>query len=701
LQYRRSGSRSQAIPASPASTQDRGPEPTGQVGAHDGDVNSRAATPPMPSRIAPFGAWSLWAATGLMAAGTLTLVAVVPGLPPAPYLLLPAAVIVVWATLGALISSRQPANAVGWIMQTSAFALAFEGASLSYSALDGGRLPAAAAIAWVGSSGVPLGITLSVTFLPLLFPDGRLPSQRWRLPALAVGLVAVSALGARAFAGEGSPATRAMVLVVGLAVATCIGSLALRYVRADGQQRTQIQWLFYALALNALVFLIVIPGTLVLHLPIDARTGAVMNQLGALVIAGAIAAAVLKYRLYDIDIVINRTVVYGLATLVVAAAYFALATSASALIAQRFNVGVSVAAAVLVAALFSPLRDRLQRKVDSVMYGDRHRPASTISRVGGHMARTDAAGGLLPGLVETIASSLRVPHLGIEVKRDGLIRMNAVFGSANGVEPARVPLRFHGEEIGQLWLSPRRGEKLSKADLNMLAELAPHVALACKSLQLMDELQASRTELVTAREEERRRLRRDLHDGLGPTLAAVLLQLEAAGEAAEADPSALGALMANVRLQVQTTIGEVRRMAYELRPPALDDLGLVSAVRQRAAQFSGPLATRLNVSVESEGEFGRLPAAVEVAAYRIATEALTNVAKHAQARTCTIRLGSIPGEMEVEVADDGTGLAASAQPGVGIASMKERVEELGGSFSIGPGPQGGTRVLARLPLAAV
>jgi signal transduction histidine kinase len=142
-------------------------------------------------------------------------------------------------------------------------------------------------------------------------------------------------------------------------------------------------------------------------------------------------------------------------------------------------------------------------------------------------------------------------------------------------------------------------------------------------------------------------------------------------------------------------------MAYELRPPALDDLGLVSAVRQRAAQFSGPLATRLNVSVESEGELDRLPAAVEVAAYRIATEALTNVAKHAQARTCTIRLGSICGEMEVDVADDGTGLAASARPGIGIASMKERVEELGGSFSIGPGPRGGTRVLARLPLAAV
>jgi signal transduction histidine kinase len=636
-----------------------------------------------------------------MAAGTLTLAAVVPGMPPAPYLLLPAAVIVAWATVGALISSRQPANGVGWITQASAFAFALEGAASSYSALDGGRLPAVTAIAWVGSSGVPLGVTLSVTLLPLLFPDGRLPSRRWRLPALAVALVALSALGARAFTGDGSAATRAMLMLVVLAVATCIGSLAWRYARADGERRKQMQWLFYALGLNALVFLIVIPGTLVLHLPIDARIGAVMNQLGALIIAGAIAAAVLKYRLYDIDLLINRTVVYGTATLVVAAGYFALATAASALIAQRFNVVVSIGAAVLVAALFSPLRDRLQQKVDSVMYGDRHRPASTISRVGGHMARTDEAGGLLPGLVETIASSLRVPHLGIEVKRDGVIAMNSVFGSANGVEPTRVPLRFHGEEIGELWLSPRPGDKLSKADLKMLAELAPHVALACKSLQLMEEVQASRTELVTAREEERRRLRRDLHDGLGPTLAAVLLQLEAAGEAAEDDPSALGALIADVRLQVQVTIAEVRRMAYELRPPALDDLGLVSAVRQRAAQFSGPLATRLNVSVESEGELDRLPAAVEVAAYRIATEALTNVAKHAQARTCTIRLGSICGEMEVDVADDGTGLAASARPGIGIASMKERVEELGGSFSIGPGPRGGTRVLARLPLAAV
>ena len=655
----------------------------------------------MPIRIARIGAWSLWTAAALIAVGALVELALVLDTAQALHFVLPTIVIIVWATAGALISSRQPANAVGWIMLASAFAFAFEGAAAGYSALGSGRLPAAAAIAWIGSSGVPVGVTLSLTFLPLLFPDGHLPSRRWRLPAIAVGLVAVSALAARAIAGEGSPATRAMVLLVGLAIATSVGSLVWRYVRSDGERRKQMLWILYALVLNALIFVIVIPGTLLLHLPIDSRIGAVLNELGALLIAGAIAAAVLKYRLYDIDLVINRTVVYGLATVIVAAAYLALATAASALIAQRFNVGVSVAAAVLVAALFSPLRDRLQQKVDSVMYGDRHRPASTISRVGGHMARTDAAGGLLPGLVETIASSLRVPHLGIEVRRDGLNTMTAVTGSATGVEPARVPLRFHGEEIGQLWLSPRRGEVLSKADLSMLAELAPHVALACKSLQLMDELQGSRTELVTAREEERRRLRRDLHDGLGPTLAAVLLQLEVAGEGPATDPSALTALMAHIRLQVQAAIGDVRRMAYELRPPALDDLGLVSAVRQRAAQFSGPLATRLSISVESEGELDRLPAAVEVAAYRIATEALTNVAKHAQARTCTIRLGSLSGQMEVDVADDGAGLAASAQPGIGIASMKERVEELGGSFSIGPGPCGGTRVLARMPLAVV
>jgi signal transduction histidine kinase len=657
--------------------------------------------PKTPSWIAAFGAWSLWAAISVLAIGTLTVAVLVPGLPPAPNLLFPAAVIVVWASVGGLISSRQPANAVGWMMLAIGLAFVFEEAAIAYAALDGGRLPEAAAIAGIGSSGVPVGVTLSVTFLPLLFPDGRLPSHRWRLPALAVALVVVSALLARAFTGDASQVTRAMVFGVGLAVVASIGSLAWRYLRDAGESRKQMQWLFYALAVNAVVFVIVIPGTLVLRLPLDPRIGAVMSQLGAMLIAIAIGAGVLKYRLYDIDLVINRTVVYGLATLLVAAAYFALATTASALIAQRFSVGVSVVAAVLVAAVFSPLRERLQQTVDSIMYGDRHRPATTITRLGGHMARTDAAGGLLPGLAETIASSLRVPHLGIEVRREGVVAMNAVFGSANGVEPARVPLRFRGEEIGQLWLSPRRGEKLSRADLNMLADLAPHVALACKSLQLMDELQASRTELVTAREEERRKLRRDLHDGLGPTLAAVLLQLEVAGEAAHADPSALGALIAELRLQVQTTIGEVRRMAYELRPPALDELGLVSAVRQRAAQFSGPLATRLNVSVESNGEFDRLPAAVEVAAYRIATEALTNVAKHAQARTCVIRLGSISGEVEVDVADDGTGLASSSQPGVGIASMKERVEELGGSFSIGPGLHGGTRVVARLPLAAV
>jgi signal transduction histidine kinase len=203
--------------------------------------------------------------------------------------------------------------------------------------------------------------------------------------------------------------------------------------------------------------------------------------------------------------------------------------------------------------------------------------------------------------------------------------------------------------------------------------------------------------LVTTREEERRRLRRDLHDGLGPTLASLAQRLDTARILVPRDPNAAVALLGDLTAQVKTTITDIRRLVYALRPPALDELGLVSALREHAAHYNE--SNGLSISMEAPERLPPLPAAVEVAAYRIVLEALTNVARHAHARTCHIHLELREAQvLYLEVTDDGGGLPKDYHAGVGLTSMRERAMELGGECRIEPGPTHGIRVVARLPL---
>jgi signal transduction histidine kinase len=214
-------------------------------------------------------------------------------------------------------------------------------------------------------------------------------------------------------------------------------------------------------------------------------------------------------------------------------------------------------------------------------------------------------------------------------------------------------------------------------------------------VRLTSDLQRSRERLVAAREEERRRLRHNLHDDLGPRLATLTLKLDATRNLLQTDPAAAEAMLTQLKGDVQTAIAEVRHLVYDLRPQALDQLGLVPALRQYAAQVS---SGGLHVRVQAPAALPVLPAAVEVAAYRIATEALTNVIRHARAGVCLLSLGLETGALVVEVRDDGRGLAEGYQAGVGMTSMRERAEELGGVCVISPAPEGGVRVSASLPL---
>jgi signal transduction histidine kinase len=312
---------------------------------------------------------------------------------------------------------------------------------------------------------------------------------------------------------------------------------------------------------------------------------------------------------------------------------------------------------------------------------------------------------VLPALVETIAQTLKLPYVAIQLPLDEGDKIAAVYGNPV-TEVAEFPLVYQGEHTGQLVVGLRSpGGDFSPAEMRLLRNVARQAGTAVYSVQLTVDLRRSRQQLVTAREEERRRLRRDLHDGLGATLAALNLEAAALRRSIRGDPQKAEALVDEFRQDIRATIEDIRRLVYELRPPTLDQLGLVEAVRAQAAQCGradelGDLALQINV--DAPEALPPLPAAVEVAAFRIAQEALTNVVTHAQAQHCTVRLEMKNGLM-IEVVDDGVGLANGDRPhnGLGLLSMRERAEELGGSCLIEPVTGGGTRVLASLPLLDV
>jgi signal transduction histidine kinase len=410
----------------------------------------------------------------------------------------------------------------------------------------------------------------------------------------------------------------------------------------------------------------------------------------------SILFSILRYRLWEIDLLLNRTLVYGLLTVAIVAGYILLVGILSILF-QGSDFWLAVIATGMIALLFQPLRQALQRGVNRLLYGERDDPATVLARLGQRLEGVMAADAVLPTLVETVAQALKLPYAAVALRQDGA---SAELLVAHGKPPAQVesfPLLYQGEPLGRLDAAPRAaGEQLTAGDRRLLADIAHQAGPAVHALLLTADLQRSRTRLVTAREEERRRLRRDLHDGLGPQLATLAMQIDAARNLLSSDPGQADHLLQDGKRQMQEALAGIRRLVYDLRPPALDQLGLVSALRDHAA---GHAAGSLQVVIDAPEPLPPLPAAVEVAAYRIALEALTNVVRHAQAQHCWLRL-RVDGGLLLEVEDDGRGLAPDVRHGVGITAMVERAAELGGTCMVQRGSSGGTVVRAWLPVVA-
>ena len=415
----------------------------------------------------------------------------------------------------------------------------------------------------------------------------------------------------------------------------------------------------------------------------------------------------MRYRLSDIDLLINRTLVYLALTICVVGLYVVVVGCLGLLFHTTTNLLISLLTTGVVAVLFQPLRARLQRVVNRMLYGHRDEPYAVIANLGRRLESTLAPDTVLPTIVETVAHALKLPYVAITLRHHDGFRVAAAYGHA---QPTIVilPLRYQAELVGQLLLGQRTpGEAFSSTDRQLLEMLADRAGAAAHAVrlttdlqQLTVDLQATRERLVNAREEERRRLRRDLHDGIGPTLASLTQRLDLARALVLPDPQAAQTLLRELKGQTRATIADIRHLVYALRPPVLDELGLVSAIHEHAAQIGTPDA--LHVTVLAPPTLPALPAAVEVAAYRIVLEAVTNVVRHAQARTCIIDITLVTHDTRhtlcLEVRDDGAGIPDDQRTGVGIQSMYERSAELGGVCTVSSLPTRGTRVCAWLPL---
>jgi len=556
------------------------------------------------------------------------------------------------------------------------------------------------------------------------FPDGQYVPRRIRWVAIVwIALVFFSSfLPGSLLDYQAWPMPLPQVIVIIFVLSMAI-SLVYRYRRVSGPvERQQIRWI---VATGTIYSSLVSPSFLIWQWAFDHPllyvilhvTYEPLLYIGSAVFAIGIGFSILRYRLWDIDIIINRTLVYGTLTASVIGIYVLVVGALGTTIQGRSNLLVSILATGLVAVLVQPLRDRLQRGVNRMMYGERDDPVTVLSRLGQRLEGTLAPDAVLPSLVETIAQTLKLPYAAIETidqrvdsqpTNDSLSRsipsLTIAYGNPQP-DLIRLPLIYQSETIGQLVVAPRApSEALSPMDRHLLENIAHQAGMAVHAVGLTADLQRSRQHLVTTREEERRRLRRDLHDGLGPNLASQGLKLAAVKQLLEKDPTSAAPLLDQVMAQNQATVEEVRHLVYGLRPPALDELGLVAAIRDHVAGTEGNASLQIKI-IQPPGGLPPLSAAVEVVAYRIILEALTNVTRHAQAKHWTIRFSLDQKDsnqaLQVEIQDDGVGLPSTRRAGVGTRSMRERAEELGGTCVIESVMGSGTRVCVNIPLIGV
>ena len=643
-----------------------------------------------------------------------------------------APVLLAFAGVGAFVASHRPRNSIGWLFLSEGLGAALGLAGLTYAkyAVRSGAPPTAAR--WAAWAAVLfIEALFPLILILLLYPDGRLPSRRWRpavwliLTANAL-LLAVAATSDVAFeraapAGLAAPVTLiphriagplvtnlevVMLFLFLLSAAGCV----VRYRRASGVVRQQIKWFAYAGTVAALGFVLLAS---VSNDPVTAFI--VLVPL----IPVAAGIAIMKYRLYDIDVVISKTIVYGSLAAFITVVYVVIVAGIGSLgpgflqAGSRPNLGLSILATAVVAVAFQPVRERVQRLANRLVFGSRATPYEALSEFAGRMGETYATEDALPRMARVLAEGTGAARAAVWLKDGAELAAGACWpadggpparaGFTGGEAPAitgtdRVALVYHqGEVLGALSVAKRPGETLTPIEDKLMSDLAAQAGLLLHNIGLtqqlearLTELRASRLRIVAAADDQRRRIERDIHDGAQQQLLAIAGKLALAESVAGQDDERERALVAQLKAETSGALETLRELARGIHPPLLADQGLIAAVTTQAGKAPVPVA------VDADG-VGRYPAEIENAIYFCCVEALQNATRHAPGSAVRISLAGDQRQVMFTVTDDGPGFDPGRVHGrVGLRNMSDRLAALGGSCQVDSRPGRGTTVTGRI-----
>jgi signal transduction histidine kinase len=627
---------------------------------------------------------------------------------------------IVFAAAGVLVASRVPANPIGWLLLAAGAGTAIQEFAQQYAIyglLDSpGAVPGADIAAWIPEwIWIPFMAAIAL-YIPLFYPDGHLPSRRWIWVAVLGGIGA--AIGTVCFAltpgplegflGQQNPfgiqgadwirtvGDVAMLLLLAALLGT-VASLVVRVRRSRGDERQQLKWLALAIALLGFSFLIGVPYWTL------SGTGTSLDLVENLVVIGlagvpvAIGISILKYRLYDIDVVINKAVVYGVLAAFITIVYVAIVVGVGALVGSGGNAVLSAIAAAVIAVAFQPARRRAQRLANRVVYGDRATPYEVLSGFSERLADTYSIEDVLPRLARVLADGVGATRVGISLGSG--IRERTVASYPDGSEAfgdeRLFEVRHQGELLGRIAIAMPPNESLVPAQEKLVSDVATQAGLVLRNAALIEDLRASRQRLVAAQDEERRRIERNIHDGAQQQLVALAVKLRLADALVGKDEERAHALLGELHGETSQALEDLRDLARGIYPPLLADKGLAAALESQARKSLTP------VSVETDG-IGRYPQEAEAAVYFSCLEALQNVAKYADASAATIRLEQSNGSLTFDVTDDGVGFdPVTASRGSGLQGIADRLAALGGTLDVRSAHGAGTTVTGHLPVVAV
>jgi signal transduction histidine kinase len=630
-----------------------------------------------------------------------------------------------FAVVGFILATKRRRNPLGWLMLLAALTFSFPGDIYAHYATvtRHGALPGAAvANALADPTWVPfIGCT---GLLLLLFPDGHLPSPRWRwftrlcVAGMCIGLF-VTAVVPATFSADGLPQLRnpfflrvpdalgLLVLVVPILVAGGATALIVRLRRStDPVERRQLRWVAWAASVLAVLYAL---AFLVETLNVLPGSDQWNNWVGAVAIVSfviipiSIGIAVMKYRLYDIDIVIRKTVVFAVVAGFIAVVYVAVVVGVGTLVGTQGSPILSAIAAAIVALVFQPVRARAHHVADRVVYGKRATPYEVLAELGGRLSDTYDADEVLPRLARVLAEGVGARRARVLLRVDGKLQPVATWPTVvdeSFMDDFSTEVRHQGEDLGALSLAMAANDPMDPNKMQLVADLASQVGLMLRNLRLTEDLkarlvdlQAAQKRLVTAQDGERRRLERNIHDGAQQQLVALAVKMKLADTLVARDPAAARALLEQLRRETTQALDDLRDLARGIYPPLLADRGLIVALEAQARKSS------VETTVHGDG-IGRFDQDVEAAVYFSCLEALQNVAKYADASRVAIRLSNGAGRVMFEVRDDGVGFEPAARGmGTGLQGISDRLGALGGTFEVQSAPGAGTTVTGSVPVA--